>query len=85
MGNEDKETRKKNKVESKKYENHLSKVAYLQKKIQLKQTDRHHQTTTVHHPRGTVPNTKKNQKEVLLLKDIRQTDEWFGRTSLFHE
>lgn len=42
MGNEDKETGKKNKVKSKKYENHLSKVAYLQKS-QLKQTDRHHQ------------------------------------------
>lgn len=59
--------------------------SHIYKKSQLKQTDRHHQTTTAQHPKGTVPNTKKNQKEVLLLKDIRQTDEWFGRTSLFHE
>lgn len=56
--------------------------SHIYKKSQLKQTDRHHQTTTAQHPRGTVQKHKK-EPERIIITERHQTNGWMVWTDIF--
>lgn len=57
--------------------------SHIYKKSQLKQTDRHHQTTTAQHPRGTVQEHKKKEPERSIITERHQTNGWMVWTDIF--